>query len=149
MTTPPVSEPTKENELSDKYYLYQSERGMNGPHVLDVSTIQEVFPDPKVKPYGVYLLIRQLKDGSNVVVYVGRGIIRDRLTEHVTGKDAGSFYFKALIDNDDIGFAEECRLFHLYGKRPHLDNEKHPDVPDGAPKNHPKCAIRGCNGDPD
>jgi hypothetical protein len=68
-------------------------------------------------------------------------------------KDADSFYFKSsTLDDDDKGFAEECRLFHDYGKRKHLDNERHPKVPDGpdgSPRSYPRCSQLGCNGEAD
>lgn len=126
------------------YKLYKPETGMHGPYGLDDDTINDLDEDI----YGVYVLVAKGDKGGTIVVYVGRGIVKDRMREHVEEKDASAFYFKPL-DDDDTGFAEECRLFHLYGKRPHLDNRQHPDVPDGAPRTYPRCSQRGCSGEPD
>lgn len=128
------------------YYVFKPEPGMVGPYALDVSTIARVVGE---KDYGVYVLVHKSENDNLIVVYVGRGIIKQRLTAHVTGKDAHGFYFKKLDDDDDAGFAEECRLYHRYGKRPYLDNKQHPDVPDDSPDSYPRCTVKGCNGTPD
>ncbi len=125
---------------------------MNGPFPLLPQMINKVVDDDV---YGVYLLAHPCEQGNScghggeIVVYVGRGNVKERLVEHETAKDAKRFYFKSLDDDYEQGFREECRLFHHYGKRPHLDNERHPDVPDGSGMDRPKCSVPGCTGDAD
>jgi hypothetical protein len=127
---------------------YRREKGMLGPFEFDPDMIDEVDDSE----YGVYLLTHEADDddGLVVVVYVGRGEIKQRLTDHLDegDKDALHFFYKPLDDDDD-GFAEECRLFHLYGKRRHLFNKLHPAVPAGSPRNYTRCSERGCKGEAD
>ncbi|MDA4131886.1 MAG: hypothetical protein OK454_01995 [Thaumarchaeota archaeon] len=132
--------------MAKLYLPYQQERGFSEPFMLTKDAIEDWVP---TKAYGVYLLIKQKADDSLVVSYVGRGIIKARLLVHLNTKDAEGFAFKVLEADDDVGFSEECRLFHKYGKRPRLDNRQHPDVPDDAPDDYPKCSQRGCKGEPD
>jgi hypothetical protein len=129
--------------MAKKYFPYKQEKGLQGPHPLDQDEIDSFEGDA----YGVYLLIYENED-DDLVVYVGRGIIPDRLAEHMDEKDAHAFYYK-FLDDEDEGFSEECRLFHKYGKRKSLDNERHPAVPSGSPRNYPRCSERGCNGEAD
>jgi len=135
-------------QMAQKQHLeYRGERGMRGPYPFDQDAIDEIAEDE----YGVYLLTHEADDDDSViVVYVGRGIIQDRLADHLDDekKDALHFFYKPLNDEDD-GFREECRLFHQYGKRRHLYNKIHPSVPKGSPRNHPRCSERGCKGEPD
>jgi hypothetical protein len=134
--------------MAQKQFLeYRRERGMLGPYPFDEDAIDEIDDDE----YGVYLLTHEADDDDSIiVVYVGRGIIKDRLLDHLDDekKEALHFFYKPLDDEDD-GFSEECRLFHRYGKRRHLYNKNHPPVPAGSPRNHPKCSERGCNGEAD
>jgi hypothetical protein len=125
------------------YNPYDREKGMKGPYPLNKATIRQFEDDA----YGVYLLVCEGKGGGIIVIYVGRGLFKDRFSEHINEKpDASHFYFKPL-DDDYEGFEEECRLFHDYGKVNHLDNEMHPPVPAGAPRNYPRCSERGCKGE--
>jgi hypothetical protein len=110
--------------MPKEYFRYQREMGMGGPHPLTEEEIA-LFDDDA---YGIYLLIYETAEGHQLVVYVGRGIFRERLVEHMDEKDAHAFYFK-FLDDEDEGFSEECRLFHQYGKRRYLDNKRHPAVP--------------------
>jgi hypothetical protein len=135
---------TKKNKIHLSY-IYEEE--MIGPvpfHRNEVDNIYEY-------EYGVYLLTKVDKYGVIVVVYVGRGYIKDRLIEHLsdkTKKTARYFYFKVLPRDDEMGFQEECRLYHLYGKDDCLWNVNHPPVPAGSPPEYPKCSELGCNGEP-
>ena len=69
--------------------------------------------------------------GGTIVVYVGRGNLKQRLTAHIDGSDADHFYFRELRTDLDA-YREECRLFHSYGEDAHLDNENHPAKPAGS-----------------
>ncbi len=127
----------------EKFYChFRPERHLAGPFTLDMKTLRQIPSDV----YGVYVLVSRGESGKTIARYVGRGILRERLTEHLNERDCPEFYCKAL-DDDDEGFAEECRLFHKYGKAENLDNINHPPVPAGAPRNHPRCSEMGCNGE--
>lgn len=126
------------------YYHHDPEPGFSYPIRLTYTQIERF--DPKL--YGVYLLLHPSDGPVPIVVYVGRGLIRGRMNRHIVEKDARSFVYKPLA-NDYVGFYEECRLFHKYGKTRHLDNKNHPAVPKGAPLDFPNCHQLGCNGEPD
>jgi hypothetical protein len=129
-----------------KHRAYGRERGMLGPYTFDQDAIDEIDDDE----YGVYLLTHEADDDTVLVVYVGRGIVKDRLLEHLDDKDKEALHFLYKpLDDEDEGFREECRLFHRYGKRPHLYNKSHPQVPVGLPRSYPRCSERGCKGEPD
>ena len=94
---------------------------------------------------GVYLLTHEARGPESriLVVYVGRGRIRNRLAAHLDDveKHALHFFFRP-VDDEEAAFEEECRLFHSYGRDRHLDNKIHPAVPPGVPDRYPRCATR-------
>ena len=132
--------------MARKTHREYNEKGMLGPYQFDQEAIDEIDADE----YGVYLLTHEAEENAAIiVVYVARGIIQDRLADHLdTGKKAIHFFYKPLDDEED-GFREEYRLFHRYGKRRHLYNKIHPPVPAGASRNRPRCSERGCKGEAD
>lgn len=132
--------------LAKTYRFLRNDPCLDGPHLLDENTIDTLFDEGD--EYGVYLLLHLTDDDDWIVTYVGRGVLRDRLDFHRDNSDAVGFCFE-LLEDDYEGFSEECRLFHEYGKRRHLDNRNHPSVPRGAPKNFRRCSVRGCHGEPD
>jgi hypothetical protein len=130
--------------MAKTYKQYAERNNFDGPWPLDEPHIETLEDDD----YGVYLLTMTGSRGGIIVVYVGRGTIKERLTDHMEDSDATHFYF-TLLETEQEGFVEECRLFHKYGKRPHLDNEIHPPVPAGSPASGPKCSEHGCQGEAD
>jgi hypothetical protein len=131
--------------MASKTHLeYLNERGMLGLYEFDEAEVDAIDDDA----YGVYLLTHEAEDGTIIVVYVGRGNIKERLAAHLDDKEALHFCYK-LLDDEDAAFSEECRLFHQYGKRRHLYNKIHPSVPQGASRGYPRCSERGCKGEPD
>lgn len=122
------------------YFHYKPEEGMLGPVSLTRKMIGAHFVDDD---YGVYLVLMPAQDGGMIVIYVGRGQLKARLTAHITDTDGTHFYYQPL-SSDEAGFREECRLFHLYGEDKHLDNQNHPPVPAGSRKSHPKCSELRC-----
>lgn len=131
-------------ERKKVHRIYIHEEGMIGY----IEFVQEMIGMIDEDHYGVYLLTTEAA-GKIVVAYVGRGNIRERLTKHLRDRKKRKvlhFYFKLLSDAEEA-FWEECRLYHLYGKKRDLLNEKHPEVPAGFPRNYPKCWELGCNGE--
>jgi hypothetical protein len=124
-----------------KYREYRDEEQMIGPFWFEPRTVAAIGAGPR----GVYLLTHESRGPVPriLVVYVGRGGLRDRLASHLVddSKDALHFFFK-LVDDEAEAFEEECRLFHTYGRARHLDNKIHPAVPAIAPGSYPRCAAR-------
>jgi hypothetical protein len=123
-----------------KYLEYRGEDGMLGPFWFELDSVEAI--DGRAR--GVYLLTHEARglDPRLVVVYVGRGRIRDRLGAHLDDeeKSALHFFFKPLLTEEEA-FEEECRLFHAYGRSRHLDNKIHPAVPSMRDK-YPRCSTR-------
>jgi hypothetical protein len=127
------------------FYHHKPEKGMRGPFPLNVPTINTFSDDA----YGVYMLVCMGDDGATIVVYVGRGLLKERLTEHLDEKPLATGFVYKLLRDDFAGFEEECRLFHDYGKTKNLLNKRHPARPAGSGRSFPKCSEQGCNGEGD
>jgi hypothetical protein len=113
--------------MAKTYKIFKPEEGLRGPYKLDDETIAKIPEDT----YVVYLLVSQSTKGNTIVRYVGRGDLRERMTEHVEEKEATAFYFK-ILKTEEQGWSEECRLFHDYGEQQYLDNINHPPIPAGS-----------------
>ncbi len=94
---------------------------------------------------GVYVLGHiSSETGDLKPEYVGRsdGELQTRLLKWVDQYE----YFKFSYSPDPVGaFYDECKLYHLLGGSDHLDNENHPDVPDGYSSETLSCPVQGCN----
>lgn len=117
--------------MGKTYLIYNEGVSMKGPHALNTKTIAEIneIDDTAL---GVYLLTMTGDKGGIIVVYVGRGNLKNRLTKHANAKDGKNFYFKVLNVSEDELFKEECCLFRKYGKTDHLDNKNIPALPAGS-----------------
>lgn len=123
------------------YHAYDPASQMHGPFLLGARTIAEVVPEGAE---GVYLLTSVASDGSEIVTYVGRGKLRQRLHYHRSNGEAEGyvgFYF-VVCSSKLFSFKKECREFHRHGGRTHLDNEIHPRRPAGY--SGPACSSHGC-----
>ncbi len=109
------------------YYPYGESNSMAGPYLLDGSTTSQLDGNW----FGAYVLTVTGNPSPKIVVYVGRGNLKDRLTQHAADKRGEHFYYK-LLATDEQAFQEECRLFRKYGKQDHLDNENKPALPPGS-----------------
>ena len=118
------------------YLAYQRASRMTGPRSLARSTAKA-----PTSP-GVYLLSRDREH----VQYVGRaGNLRARLRRHEDNGDYAFFRY-CTTHTENGAFFKECREYHRYGKRNHLDNEIHPARPAGS--RLPACGQNGCRGEP-
>ena len=105
---------------------------------------------------GNYHLGRSLRENGRVRVgYVGRADNCDhdlysRLQEHVREKDGKEKdrhyrYFEfSYAANEIAAYEQECMDFHDYGGTEKLDNDMHPDRPDGYGDSKTlKCPVCG------
>jgi hypothetical protein len=121
---------------------------MEGPYSLNLDTIDKVIKEGHLGNYALGYLNEK---GGFIVRYVGRGIVYDRLYEHLTdehNQPAFKFsYAKAKADakvEDEI-CTKECRNYHDFyytrdGKK-QLTNKEHPKLPKG--KKCPYCSHVG------
>lgn len=109
--------------------------GLSGPFALTPANVARVSASP-----GVYIL----STDGRFACYVGRsGSLRDRLQSYIGGRYG--YFFLKYHDTEEGAFFTECRLFHLYGKARHLDNQIHPARPAGS--SLPACGEPGCRGE--
>ncbi|MDE5880771.1 MAG: hypothetical protein K2H60_03495 [Muribaculaceae bacterium] len=101
---------------------------LEGPFTYDKTTIDSVIPEGIP---GNYILGDLNADGDLEVRYVGRSDsdLRTRI-----GHDIGKyshFYF-SIAESAREAYNQECLMWHQYGgEEGELDNDIHPDKPDG------------------
>ena len=105
--------------------------GMDGPYDLDNETI-----DSKVTrtSAGNYALGKLNEDGVFIVHYVGRsdGDVNARLKAWV-GENANYKKFEfSYATSSKEAFEKECKNYHDFGGSEKLDNEIHPQRPEGT-----------------
>ena len=93
---------------------------------------------------GIYGLDRGSKDDPFKVYYVGRAdeCLNTRLKRHVDEKYKGTTYkwFKYdYADSIEEAYYKECKCYHHYGGKEKLDNEIHPQKPEGTDLKCPVC----------
>lgn len=112
---------------------------MCGPYVFTRNEIQRVIAPKQI---GNYALGYADEQGTFYVQYVGRsdGILRERLLEHLgDGKKYKHFKF-SYAKNAREAYEKECRNYHDFdGDKGGLDNDRHPDRPDGTNYPCPYC----------
>ena len=108
--------------------------GLRGPYKLDNNTIDKVVTKTSA---GAYALGHLNKEGEFVPKYVGRADkdVNDRLKKWV-GEGYTHFKFE-YYDSRKAAFEKECNLYHDWLKQ--LDNKYHPDRPDDADWQCPRC----------
>lgn len=76
-----------------------------------------------------------------LVWYIGRSDddIKKRLKEWVGGKYS-RFKFE-YYGSPKAAFEKECSLYHDFGKKELLDNDRHPQRPDNTSWKCPRCNI--------
>lgn len=107
---------------------------MEGPFPLDVANIDKNVTRTEPGNYALGYLDEKVFR----VKYVGRSDddLNDRLKDHV-----GNYkHFKySYATSPKAAFEKECRNFHDFGEVKKLDNDIHPDRPDGAAWKCPVC----------
>lgn len=102
--------------------------------LLDEKNIDDVANE---KP-GVYVLGNNLSAFGLIVKYVGRSdeSLNKRLRDWIGHY---KYFTGEYADNGVDAYKKECKYFHLYGGFEKLDNEVHPDKPEGYNIGCPIC----------
>lgn len=102
--------------------------GMNGPYKYSQKVIDEVIPDGVIGNYA----LGSINPTNNVFVvrYVGRS---DKDLKGRIGHSLGKYtHFKfSIAKSPSEAYYKECRNWHDFGEDKLLDNDIHPDKPDG------------------
>lgn len=112
--------------------------GLNGPYSLTTDGIDDNVT--RISP-GTYVHGRTNGDGF-IVKYVGRSDsdVNGRLKQWV-GKGYPEFKF-GYLDSPKAAFEKECHIYHDFGgPSGELDNEIHPQRPEGSSWQCPVCDI--------
>lgn len=112
---------------------------MGGPYELTSQKIGEVIT--RTSP-GNYAL-GYVSDSTFYVLYVGRSDtdVNNRLKSWV-GKSNRYKHFKfSYATSPKAAFEKECKNYHDFGGSEKLDNEQHPERPDGTNWKCPVCNI--------
>lgn len=112
----------------------------NGPYSLTTDEIDRVVT--RTSP-GVYILDRENSNETFIVNYVGRSDdddVNNRLKDWVDTK-----YLRFKFDYYDsvkLAFEKECHIWHDFGGPDEkMDNEKHPQRPQGTNWQCPACNL--------
>ena len=108
---------------------------MNGPYPLTKEDIDNRIP---VGSIGNYAYGYTNKENVFIVQYVGRSDsdLNDR-AKHGIGQYKEYKYSIARTIKE--AFEKECRNYHDFGENAKLDNDIHPDKPDGTSYECPYC----------
>jgi len=111
---------------------------MNGPYGFNSAEIDHVVTQ---KSPGNYALGYTKDDSSFVVEYVGRSDkdVNQELKAKLKRKDKKFKY--SYASSPKAAFEKECQNYHDFGESEQLDNENHPDRPDGTNWKCPVCTI--------
>lgn len=109
---------------------------MNGPYEL---TKDEIDKKVTRKSAGNYAL-GYVNDNTFYVKYVGRSDddLNDRLKDWV---DKYKKFKYSYATSPKAAFEKECHNYHDFGESEKLDNEIHPDRPDGSSWECPYCDV--------
>ena len=115
---------------------------MTGPYFLTKEEVDRVIPENVIGNYA-YGESRKDENGQNLftVKYVGRADaepLRDRIKH---GIEDGYKEFKfSIAQTEEEAFEKECKNWHDFGgPKGILDNQRHPDKPDGTNYTCPYC----------
>ena len=119
--------------------------GLGRSYSLDTETIDAVVTR---KSAGAYVLgyIRTEKENEKevktfIVQYVGRSDddINSRLKKWV-GSKYSRFKF-GYYGSPKAAFEKECNIYHDFGEKELLDNDRHPERPDNTNWKCPRCKV--------
>lgn len=85
-----------------------------------------------------------------IVKYVGRSDdepVRERILQHLMDKNASEYsHFKFSYEtNTTKRFIKECKNYHDFGENEKLNNDIHPDSPNGLNLVCPYCIAKNQN----
>lgn len=109
---------------------------MNGSYELSNEKIDQNVIKTSAGNYA----LGHTKDSSFIVKYVGRSDddLNKRLKDWVG--DYKQFKY-SYATSPKAAFEKECRNYHDFGENKKLDNEYHPDRPDGSTWKCPVCDV--------
>ena len=115
--------------------------GMEGPYPLTREQIAEVVP---LSSPGNYALGR-ISGRRFTVRYVGRSDhnLGVRLGQWADESRRYTHFMLSHASSPKAAFEKECRNYHAFGESERLDNEQHPDRPDGTNWKCPVCDVYG------
>lgn len=101
---------------------------MSDPYLYDSGTINGKVSKGKI---GNYALGYTNEQGSFIPKYVGRSDtdLQAELMAHLEDKNHHKKFMFSYASSTTNAFKEECRNYHDFKKQ--LENEKHPDSPNG------------------
>lgn len=116
--------------------------GLEGPYTLDTATIDNTVTRTSA---GNYALGYVNDKGKFIVHYVGRADedLKARLKQWVGKKSKYKSFKASYASSAKAAFEKECHNYHDFGGSDKLDNEYHPDRPNGTDWKCPVCTIYG------
>lgn len=113
--------------------------GMEGPYELTSEKVDEVVTKTSAGNYA----LGRVANSTFYVRYVGRSDSDvNRELKSKLGRNYSMFKF-SYANSPKEAFEKECRNYHDFGESEKLDNERHPDRPDGTDWKCPRCDIFG------
>jgi hypothetical protein len=111
---------------------------MNGPFGFTSDEIDDLVAGDRIGNYALGVM----RDDTFIVKYVGRSDI-DLKAELTRRLILGYPKFKfSYADSEKDAFEKECQNYHDFGGKEKLDNERHPDRPDGM--DDLECQVAAC-----
>lgn len=112
---------------------------MDGPYKLDNETIDAIVT--RTSCAGNYALERRHEKGSFIVNYVGRSDddVKGRLKYWIERKPYYKRFKFSYASSAMAAFEKECKNYHDFGASEKLDNEIHPQRPEGTDWKCPIC----------
>lgn len=109
---------------------------MNGSYELTTAKIDENVTKTSAGNYA----LGQIKDKIFIVEYIGRS--DNDLKKRLKDWDDNYKRFKfSYASSPKAAFEKECKNYHDFGEKKSLDNNIHPDRPDGSNWKCPVCDI--------
>jgi hypothetical protein len=111
---------------------------MQGPHRLNPSEIDRVVPGSHPGNFA----IGYVKDAAKrtfVVRYIGRADNDLNRTLKEQEADESSWFKWSYAPSEKAAFDKECKNFHDFGEHGQLENDYHPEPPEGTKWKCPVC----------
>ena len=115
---------------------------MEGPYTLTREKVDEEVTKTSLGNYA----LGYVDDDTFYVCYVGRSDddVNKRLKSWVGVKPSRYTHFEfSYATSPKVAFEKECKNYHDFGENKKLDNESHPQRPEGTNWKCPVCNIFG------
>jgi hypothetical protein len=112
---------------------------MQGPYDMNFKTIDQIVTHQSP---GNYILGYSNSQNTFIEQYVGRSDldVGIELKARLSSLKYKKFKF-SYADSPKAAFEKDCRYYHEFGGSGYLQNERHPERPDGMCWNCPVCKI--------